>query len=963
MTKNTISHHQQDLLALLAGVSGHFEVTSPQDERSIQSLQETLARVLPGEDITTIKTSFFSVENSDLFFTDTIAPHQLTRLQELVGRGLKEAGSADLRVFVREVPVRSTQMKGSVPLWAGGAALEKTIGPFHSKDGRKIWFDFFRIERLIALYIEGRPDPAILFNVSLLRRFIIHTLPPVIEPLTKYKLLPDSVWVNSEIFAPNAPAGFYTGLKIKHGEIALSAHPHIINSKLTISPNTIVTVKLELDQPAVTDADPASPYGIDARKATLELPKQLSFHFSGNGGAIDEIADNLQWSVYGHTAHFTWNRQFAPTYGPVLNRVLIPYTCSENSFAVNNCQSLFNTVSETASIQRSAWALPAAQVDVTKPPPAAGIGGIAIQCNKGLTAKWNGLQGGEVNLSNPYVLCDAGRISITDLQAGNLCCNQEYALWKDDLNPFASSVKLQYTNAFPFLYNALANGTETLLAFANTNPLLDRPVTVSGQALDIHSKNSVLLDKEPRFPDLIALEYTVQATFKTKHAAQKDADLALPLELPITIPPAQIPKIASAGIALSPYVRNEKYSATELRRRFLWIEFEEPVKDPKDTYFARILAYAPDQLISNNHPELLIASEEPAFPVNPEYIRVITPNQSNDNAGLDAMQPMEKATDSDRHYLLPLPPGLHSESPEMFGFFTYEFRVGHYRYNDTTAHHKKDENVWSTAQGRFGRVLRATGIQHPAPTLTCTVNRDEEKLYVSAPYAVAVHKGKNITSDPPRTELWCLLYAQVKQADNQDFLNILLDDKMLDWNVRVEHDKRVDWAAVYTDEQRMTLKRVAIRNWKDELDYGNFRHVYQLADIATVNKDATKYGTVIWSNNEINQLLALYGLPPDSPLSVLCVEILPQITNLYDHVNSLDSEEVQRNLKSTVTSENFPSEGIIKEEMAIRKKAMQSVNLSESKPLSNNLGHYRILRTSPLTEVPFVCCTECKQQN
>lgn len=312
---------------------------------------------------------------------------------------------------------------------------------------------------------------------------------------------------------------------------------------------------------------------------------------------------------------------------------------------------------------------------------------------------------------------------------------------------------------------------------------------------------------------------------------------------------------------------------------------------------------------------------------------------------------------------MPLPPGLHSESPEMFGFFTYEFRVGHYRYNDTTAHHKKDENVWSTAQGRFGRVLRATGIQHPAPTLTCTVNRDEEKLYVSAPYAVAVHKGKNITSDPPRTELWCLLYAQVKQADNQDFLNILLDDKMLDWNVRVEHDKRVDWAAVYTDEQRMTLKRVAIRNWKDELDYGNFRHVYQLADIATVNKDATKYGTVIWSNNEINQLLALYGLPPDSPLSVLCVEILPQITNLYDHVNSLDSEEVQRNLKSTVTSENFPSEGIIKEEMAIRKKAMQSVNLSESKPLSNNLGHYRILRTSPLTEVPFVCCTECKQQN
>src|SRR5574337_438228 len=314
MTKKAISHHQQELLALLADLSGHFEVTSPHDERSIQSLQETLASVLSGEDISTVKNSFFSVENSDLFFADTIAPHQLIRLQDLAGRVVKEAGGANLRVFVREVPVRSTQIKGSVPLWAGGAALEKTIGPFFNKDGRKIWFDFFRIERLIALYIDGRPNPAILFNVSLLRRFIIDTLPPVTDLLTKYKLMPDSVWVNSEIFAPNAPAGFYTGLKIKHGEITLSAHPQIINGKLTISPNTTVTVKLDLDQPAVTDADPASPYGIDARNAALDLPKQISFHFSGSGGTIDEIAEKMHWSVYGHTADFTWNNQITPTY-------------------------------------------------------------------------------------------------------------------------------------------------------------------------------------------------------------------------------------------------------------------------------------------------------------------------------------------------------------------------------------------------------------------------------------------------------------------------------------------------------------------------------------------------------------------------------------------------------------------------------------------------------------------------
>ena len=294
----------------------------------------------------------------------------------------------------------------------------------------------------------------------------------------------------------------------------------------------------------------------------------------------------------------------------------------------------------------------------------------------------------------------------------------------------------------------------------------------------------------------------------------------------------------------------------------------------KDTYYARVLAYAPDQLISNNNPSLLVVPDEPALPIDPEYIRVITPSQSNDDAGLDAMQPMEKATDSDTYYLLPLPPGLNAESPEMFGFFTYEVRVGHYQYTDTSGQHTDGESVWTTAQGRFGRALRATGIQHPAPTLTCTVNRDEEKLYATAPYAIAVQNGKNVTADPPRTELWGLLYAQVKQVDNKDFRNILLDDKMLHPNLRVEYQKNVNWTFTYSDAQLAALKRVVIEDWKTETDIGELAHMYQLADTAGINVDATKYGTVIWTNTEVNQLLALYGLPPGSPLSVLVVEIL-----------------------------------------------------------------------------------------
>jgi hypothetical protein len=460
-------------------------------------------------------------------------------------------------------------------------------------------------------------------------------------------------------------------------------------------------------------------------------------------------------------------------------------------------------------------------------------------------------------------------------------------------------------------------------------------------------------ETEPRFPDLIELTYTIEAQFKPQDVPG-DNDLTLGLELPVAVPPVQVPKIVSAGIALSPYVRNEKYSSTQARRRYLWIEFEEPVKDPKDAYFARVLAYAPDQLISNNNPELFTAPQEPALPVDPENIRVVIPGQSNDDAGLDAMQPMEKATDSDRHYLLPMPPGLHAESPEMFGFFTYEIRVGHYRYGDTTDQHKKGESVWTTAQGRFGRPLRATGIQHSAPTLTCTTNRDEDILYVTAPYAVAVANGKNVTSDPPRTELWCLLYAQVRQADNLDFRNVLLDDRILDWRVRVEHRRKVDWKELYTDKQRATLKQIAIKNWKDQLNISDLAHHYQLADFSTVNKDATKYGTVIWKNDEVAQLLELYGLPADTSLSVLCVEILPQITSVYDHVNNLEDVGIYGKMLTMFMQQDLPSHGTVRE-AAAKAMAVQAVSFNEPKPLSDRLGHYRILRTSPLVEVPFVC--------
>ncbi|MCC7523497.1 MAG: hypothetical protein IT250_01675 [Chitinophagaceae bacterium] len=519
-----------------------------------------------------------------------------------------------------------------------------------------------------------------------------------------------------------------------------------------------------------------------------------------------------------------------------------------------------------------------------------------------------------------------------------------------------------------------------------------------------------------RFPDTIDVQYTITPNFKPGHGQPAPIQPEL-IVLPSTIIPSQVPKIASVGIAFSPYIKADKYQFTEARQRYLWVELESPVENPADTLFCRVLHYAPDQLIGNNRQmtELFRETEEdPPLPIDPEYIRMITPGQTDDMAGLSAMQPMEKARDEDDiHYLLPLPPGLHPESQELFGFFTYEFRIGHGHWSDGQ---QGKENLWSTAQGRFGRPLVVAGMQHPAPTLLCNVNRDKDKVFVTAPYAKAVWKGKNVTSDPPRTQLHCVLYAQVQQADRLEHRNILLDEKLMTL-VKPPVVGTVDSGVALTNSVVSTLTRIsrvwtvdsvdetsragvvlsnltlmnevsrlnispeydrkltkAMRDYKAgrvvKMDRGMATHILHAFNqlkqeketpplakvkfsdatlaagaIKAIYKDLPKTATTVWDNKEIAVLLKQLGLPEDAALSVLVVEVFGNITSFFDHFFSLTDEQL------AAWNNNDYTQQISSALLDRRRKNRQALN--------EELGNYRILRTSPLTEVPFVCCPTC----
>jgi hypothetical protein len=238
-------------------------------------------------------------------------------------------------------------------------------------------------------------------------------------------------------------------------------------------------------------------------------------------------------------------------------------------------------------------------------------------------------------------------------------------------------------------------------------------------------------------------------------------------------------------------------------------------------------------------------------------------------------------------------------------------------------------------------------------------NRDKDKIWVTAPYAVAVHKGKNVTASPPRTGLWALLYAQVKRVDNQDYRNILLDDRPLDWQVQVSDNTRENPFEKYTKQELQLLNQVTVKIMKGQGNMAEIGRFLKPKNALNKSKSSTKYGTTIWANAEVEQFLRLYGLPADASLSVVVVEVLPQIKNVFEHVSGLEdalAAQSTSNFMNNVQKENF--------EQSYRQRFRSNTTASSTtanlnSPVSDELGNHRILRSSRLTKVPDICCTDC----
>jgi hypothetical protein len=289
-------------------------------------------------------------------------------------------------------------------------------------------------------------------------------------------------------------------------------------------------------------------------------------------------------------------------------------------------------------------------------------------------------------------------------------------------------------------------------------------------------------------------------------------------------------------------------------------------------------------------------------------MRIIVPEQPEDSSGLDAMTEMEAAippapATPTRYYIAPLPPAIAPDAPDLFGFWTYELRVGH-------------NKIWSTAQARFGRPLEVKGVQHPPPGMRCTAFRFREaetaprRIVAMAPHATAVFQDKRLT-DPaggndPRTRIWMLLYAQVMQADGATRRNVLI-------------------------ARAPAIPHLDVVNGKP---------------IPPQTRDVV--GVAQFDEPSIEQRLTDLALPTNSPLSVLAVELLPS-DHLVQQTVTIGDAQVYL---------TFDQPDPFADPQQSSFGGFIAAPPQVSDPLGRDLGKMtsrRILRCSPLTPVAPAC--------
>ncbi|HZH64167.1 MAG TPA: hypothetical protein VEY10_04685, partial [Flavisolibacter sp.] len=131
--------NEDQMLVLLAKLCGDVTTANNNDKAKVLELQQAVASAILNDPSLQMATPFQFEEAGD-FSSQDLNAADLQHLNDVMGQVKKEEQAVDptIRVFRREVPFVSSQLRGSVPDWGRGARITETMGPFFTRQGKRV---------------------------------------------------------------------------------------------------------------------------------------------------------------------------------------------------------------------------------------------------------------------------------------------------------------------------------------------------------------------------------------------------------------------------------------------------------------------------------------------------------------------------------------------------------------------------------------------------------------------------------------------------------------------------------------------------------------------------------------------------------------------------------------------------------------------------------------------------------
>jgi len=380
--------------------------------------------------------------------------------------------------------VSSARVSDSLPDFTSGRAVSRTLGPFRDSFGRPVWIDLFNITRQFQLVRSPGAAP-----------FLTVPIHGLVATGTHFNLQAGSVWFASQQLAPTAPAGGYTGLKIKSGTLTFS-HP-VTSSGTEIVVPAGVTCTLSAQLVSGTAATGSGP-GQDGRASKCKPPSSVTMEFVAAGARI-AAAGKGSLTAYGVTAEVDAQTHPAPVYNAALGRILVLAKTGLTQFTIADVQSDIFEPSGTAPVTEPAWALPVAVTPPASLGDASGAGGLALILGDGLLAQWKG-QGTKVALGATGILVDPGIVTVIALTGRGLGTKQTIELWSNQPAALPSSrVDLAWPTSLAVWFVSASAGVDALILTGSLSANLDRPVTVAGSRVFLQAKLALIWFIESAF--------------------------------------------------------------------------------------------------------------------------------------------------------------------------------------------------------------------------------------------------------------------------------------------------------------------------------------------------------------------------------------------------------------------------------------------------------------------------------